>query len=431
MGTLPDTTRRKPDPAFAGKGSGMRIVIIGAGLAGGNVAVGLRDEGFDGEIVVFGDEPGLPFGRPPLSKTYLRDEEELSAWLVKPGDWYGKHDIHLRPEARVERVDPPNARIVLADGSEIACASVCVASGCRPRTPDVPGIDLDGVFTLRTKADADAIKAAVRSPSAKAVVIGMSFIGSEVAASLRQMGAEVAAVFPGKGPLASVLGDEVAEVMSEIHRDHGVELIPGETLSALQGSGAVEEIVTESGRRIECTFAVVGVGVDPDVAVVEGTDVAIDNGIGVDALCRTNVENVYAAGDVADHDHPIFGRLRVEHYNNAEKQGRYVAKPMLGSEEPFDYVHTFWSDQYDDKIEYIGYAKDWDEFVVRGDIGGRAFLGFYLKDGVMKAAMGLNRGGDPEAEPHSELAECAEIIRSGATVDRQKLADEGRSLMDP
>ena len=164
-----------------------RIVIVGAGLTGGNVAVGLREAGFDGEIHLLGAEPGLPFGRPPLSKTYLRDEEDLSGWLVKPEDWYAAHDIVLRSDAHVERVDPSGACVVLADGTEIPCDRVCVATGCRPRRIDVPGADLDNVFVLRTKANADAIKAAAHEPGAKAVVVGMSFIGSEVAASLRQL----------------------------------------------------------------------------------------------------------------------------------------------------------------------------------------------------------------------------------------------------
>jgi 3-phenylpropionate/trans-cinnamate dioxygenase ferredoxin reductase component len=402
----------------------MRIVIVGGGQAGANVAVALREEGFDGEVAILGDEPGLPFGRPPLSKTYLKGEEDLGGWHVKPGDWYDQHDVHLRPHARVDRIDAARACVVLESGEDVGCDRVVVATGCRPRVPDVPGRDLDGVFTLRTKADADAIAEAARAPGAKAAIVGMGFIGSEVAASLRQLGAGVAALFPGDGPLASVLGDDVAQTMSDIHRDHGVELFPNEKLAELRGTDGVEEAVTESGRRIPCTLAVLGVGVEPNVELVRDTGVKVDNGIEVDATCRTAVENIFAVGDVANHDHPLFGRLRVEHYNNAEKQGRYVAGPLLGRSDPYDYVHTFWSDQYDDKIEYVGYAKEWDEFVVRGDLEKREFIGFYLKDGVIKGAVGLNRGGDPEAEPDSELAAYGELIRSRTKVDPATLADD-------
>ncbi len=401
----------------------MRIVIVGAGLSGGNVAVGLREEGFEGEVVVLGDEPGLPFGRPPLSKTYLRDEEDLSGWFVQPGDWYAQHDVTLRTGARAVRVDASGGRVVLADDGEIACDRLCVATGCRARRPSIPGIDLDGVHLLRTKADADAIKDETRTRGAKAAVIGMSFIGSEVAASLRRLGVEVTAIFPGSGPLASVLGDRVAGAMSAIHRDNGVELLANEKVAELRGLDRVEEVVTESGRRVSCTFAVLGLGVEPNVELLDGSGVATDNGVLVDAACRTNVENVFAVGDVANHDHPIFGRLRVEHFNNAEKQGRHVARAILGSDEPYDYVHSFWSDQYDDKLEYVGFAKGWDDFVVRGDVEARSFLGFYLKDGVLQAAMGLNRGGDPEEDAGSELAECVELIRHRTPADPAVLTD--------
>jgi 3-phenylpropionate/trans-cinnamate dioxygenase ferredoxin reductase subunit len=406
----------------------VRIAIVGAGITGGNAAVGLREAGFEGELHLLGAEPGPPFGRPPLSKTYLRDEEDLSGWLVKPDGWYASHNVDFRPDARVERVDPSGGRVVLADGSEVRADRVCIATGCRPRRPSAPGVDLDNVFALRTKADADAIKAAAAEPGAKAVVIGMSFIGSEVAASLRQLGVDVTTVFPDAGPLERVLGDVVARRMAAIHARHGVSLIANDSLKSFRGSGRVEEVVTESGRTIGCTFVVLGVGVEPNVGVLDGSGVAVDNGVLVDGSCRSSVDAVFAAGDVANHDHPLFGRLRVEHYNNAEKQGRFVARSMLDQGRPYDDVHTFWSDQYDDKLEYVGFAREWDEFVVRGDLDGDAFVGFYVKDGRVLAAMGLNRGGDPEAEPESELAAAAELIRNRALVDTGRLSDESAAI---
>lgn len=401
---------------------------MGGGLAGGNVAAELRDEGFDGEVVLLGDEPGVPFGRPPLSKTYLRDEEDLSAWLPKPAGWYAENDVDLRPEARVESVDPAGHKVDLANGDEVGFDRLCIATGCRPRIPDLTGMDLDGVLPLRTKSQCDEIKERAAAPGAKAVVVGMSFIGSEVAASLRQLGVDVGAIFPGSGPMAAVLGDHVARRMADIHRSKGVELLSGEKVAAFRGNGKVEQVVTESGRAVDCTFVLVGLGVQPNVEFLEGSGIATDNGVLVDVTCRASVESVFAAGDIANHDHPLFGRIRVEHYNNAEKQARYVARSMLGSIEPYDYVHSFWSDQYDHKIEYVGYASRWDDFVVRGDLESGGFLGFYLKDGVVLAAMGLDRGGDPEAEPNSELAACVPLIRKGEKVDPRTLADEGSDL---
>ena len=403
----------------------MRVVIVGAGLAGANVASELRSEGFDGEIFLLGDEPEPPFGRPPLSKTYLRGEEDLTGWLPKPVDWYADNNVEPRNEARVDRVDTANSRVIVGD-DEITYDQLCVTTGCRPRMPNLPGIDLEGVLPLRTKADCDEIKRRV-VPGAKGVVVGMSFIGSEVAASLRQMGVDVTAMFPGGGPLSNVLGDVVARRMSEIHDSQGVELLSGEKVAAFEGAGRVETVRTESSRSVECDFAVVGLGVEPNVGLLDGSDVKLDNGVLVDVTCRTSVQNVFAAGDVANHEHPLFGRIRVEHYNNAEKQARFVARSMLGSVEPFDYVHSFWSDQYDHKIEYIGHAKKWDDFVVRGDLES-GFMGFYLKDGVILAVMGLDRGGDPEAEPSSELAQCVPLLRKREPVDPRVLADEGSQL---
>jgi 3-phenylpropionate/trans-cinnamate dioxygenase ferredoxin reductase subunit len=243
------------------------------------------------------------------------------------------------------------------------------------------------------------------------------------------MGVEVAAIFPGTGPLAAVLGDDVARRMAEIHRSNDVELLSSEKVAAFRGNGKVEQVVTASGRSVDCTFVVVGLGVQPNIEFLESSGIATDNGVLVDVTCRASVGSVFAAGDIANHDHPLFGRIRVEHYNNAEKQARYVARAMLGSVEPFDYVHSFWSDQYDHKLEYIGYASQWDDFVARGDLESGGFLGFYLKDGVVLAAMGLDRGGDPEAEPNSELAACVPLIRKGEKVDLHALADEGTDLV--
>jgi 3-phenylpropionate/trans-cinnamate dioxygenase ferredoxin reductase component len=390
------------------------------------VAAGLRDEGYDGRITILGNEPAVPFGRPPLSKTYLRGEEDLSSWLVKPPVWYHEADVVLRPSSPARRIDTANRCVVIEDGTEVRADAVVIATGARARRPPLPGIDLDGVFPLRTQSDADAISARALG-GAKTVVVGMSFIGAEVAASLRQLGAELTAVFPGAGPLAGVLGDPVAARIAEIHRANGVELMPEEKVASFRGGAAVEEVVTESGRVVECSMVVVGLGVDPNVEVARSSGIGVEDGIVVDSSCRSTIEEVYAAGDVAAHDHPLFGRVRVEHYNNAEMQGRHVARSMLGRREPYDYVHSFWSDQYDHKIEYVGHARTWDDFVVRGDISG-AFIGFYLSNGVVRAAMGLDRGGDPEAEPEGEMAACAELVRRRSRVEVRLLADDDTDL---
>src|SRR5579859_8020677 len=395
-------------------------------MCGGGAAKTLREEGYSGRLVLVGNEPGVPFGRPPLSKTYLRGEEALTGWLVKPAKWYDEHDVEL-VRATAARIDAAGRQIVLDSGEVVPYAKLLIASGGRNRLLQVPGADLPGVFQLRTVADCDAIRAAAAN-GGRAVIAGMGFIGSEVAASLTQMGLAVSAVLPGQAPLDSVLGPEMGAVMAAVHGDAGVDLMPGDQVVAFEGAGRVEQAVTKRGRRIACDLAVVAVGIQPNVEVLDGTGVAIDNGVLVDAFCRTNVPDIYAAGDVANHLHPLFGRIRVEHYNNAEKQGTAAARSMLGSGSEYAYLHTFWSDQYEHKLEYVGHAARWDQFAVRGSVRERKLIGFYLLEGKLIAAVGLDRGGDPELDEHDELAGIGRLIAKGARPAPADLTDEDHPL---
>lgn len=372
-------------------------------------------------MTLVGDEPGAPFGRPPLSKTYLRGEETLDGWTVKlPPDVEVVHD-------RVTRLDTRARRLDLQSGRPIDYSQLLIATGGRNRTPNIPGAQLEGIHQLRTQAECDAIKQEARA-GAHAVVVGMGFIGCEVAASLRQLGVSVTAVFPGAAPLDTVLGPEVGTVMTAIHRERGVELLPHEQVARFEGGGRVERAVTRSGRAIECDFAVVAVGIQPNIELLDGTGVAVDNGVLADATCRTAVPEIYAAGDVANHLHPLFGRVRVEHYNNAEKSGAAAARSMLRPGQEYAYLHTFWSDQYDHKLEYAGHVRQWDEFVVRGSLEERKLLGFYLVDGVVRAVVGVDRGGDPELEPSSEMAKAARLVALGARPAPKDLQDEDNDL---
>jgi len=400
------------------------IVIIGGGLAGGNAAATLRDEGFTGPVVLISREPGVPFGRPPLSKTYLRSEESLEGWYVRPDGWYADHDVELRNGPVVKAVDVAAHTITLESGDELRYGKVLIATGGRNRRIRAGGAGLPGIHYLRTVAECDAIKQqAVRGR--RAVVVGMGFIGCEVAASLTQLGVRVTAVFPGRNPLERVLGDQVAGVMGAIHRANGVELLAGEEVAAFEGTTRVEAAVTRSGRRIECDFAVAGIGIEPDIPSVA---VEQQNGILVDEFCRASAPDVYAAGDVANQSHPLFGRIRVEHYNNGEKQGTFAAKSMLGSTDPYDYIHTFWSDQYDHKLEYAGHANKWDEFVVRGSLDEKKLIGFYLAGGIVRAAVGLDRGGDPELDTDDEMAACGRLVAMQAQPAPAVLSDERTDL---
>lgn len=404
------------------------MVIVGAGLTGGKAAVTLREEGWDGGLLLVGDEEGVPFGRPPLSKEYLRGEDPVAGWPVQPAEWYDENRVE-RIRARVTAVDTAARRLSLEGRPPIDYSSLLVASGGRNRPPGVPGAELEGVFQLRTVAECDAIRAAAR-PGARALIVGMGFIGSEVAASLRALGVEVTAVFDGAAPLERVLGGEVAGAFTAMHQEHGVRLLPGARVTRFEGDGRLRAAVTDKGDRIECDLAVVAVGIVPNVEFLAGSGIETDNGILVDAACRASVPGVFAAGDVANQLHPLFGRLRVEHYNNAERQAAFAARAMLGPAGEYDYLHTFWSDQYADKLEYAGHASHWDEVVIRGDLEARRFLAFYLAGGRLRAAAGLNRGGDPELEPESELAAAAKLIVAGTAVAPAMLADEAADLRE-
>jgi 3-phenylpropionate/trans-cinnamate dioxygenase ferredoxin reductase component len=399
------------------------VVIVGAGLAGGNAAVTLREEGWRGRIVLLGREPGIPFGRPPLSKTYLRGEEDLSAWYVRPADWYGAHAIEFRTGVSVGRVDTGLRQLYLAGGEMVRYDRLIICTGGKNQRFETPGATLPGVYQLRTVAECDAIRQAAQ-PGARAVVVGMGFIGAEVAASLRQLGLDVTVVLPGTAPLLKVLGPEVAAVLAAIHRQHGVKLVTDEHVTGIEGSGRAERVLTGTGARLDCDLVVVGIGIVPDVDALAGSGIALDNGILVDAQCRTNVPDVFAAGDVANIQHPVFGRLRVEHFNNAERQGRAVARAVLGDPQPYDYIYSFWSDQFEHNLEYVGFARTWEKIVLRGTFESRKFLAFYLTQGVIQAVFGLNRGGDPEIEADSELRACQELIRARVRVSDADLADE-------
>jgi 3-phenylpropionate/trans-cinnamate dioxygenase ferredoxin reductase component len=409
------------------EGNGTKpMVIVGSGLAGGNAAATLRDEGLGGPVVMIRREPGFPFGRPPLSKTYLRSEESLEDWYVRPADWYPAHDVECL-DATVTAVDPAAHRLRLDSGRELEYQKVLIATGGQNRHLAIPGGELPGIHYLRTVAECDAIKREAIT-GRRAVLVGMGFIGCEVAASLTQLGVHVTTVFPGHDPLERVLGPEVGAVIGAMHRAKGVTLMAGAQAVAFEGADRVEAVVTADGTRVPCDFVVVGAGITPDVRAVAGTSIAGQNGIDVDERCRTSAEDVYAAGDVANQLHPVFGRVRVEHYNNGEKMGAAAARSMLGSTAPYDYIHTFWSDQYEHKLEYVGHAATWDDFVVRGSLADNRFIGFYLQAGVLQAAVGFDRGGDPELDHDGEMAACVPLVAQRARPDRAALTDDRTDL---
>jgi 3-phenylpropionate/trans-cinnamate dioxygenase ferredoxin reductase subunit len=396
------------------------FVIVGASLAGGVAAATLREDGFDGDIVLIGAEPQPPYERPPLSKQYLRGETPFEKALVRPVGFYEQNRIETLFGIRATRVDPRHQVVELDTGRSLPYGKLLIASGVRNRRPPIPGLDLEGVYDLRSIADADALRAQI-SPGRRAAVIGMGFIGCEVAASLRQKGVEVVGIDPLPTPLFRVLGREVGQVMAAVHRDHGVDTMFEDAVTRFEGDGRVERVITKRGRRVDCEFAVVGVGVEPVIDFIAESGIETDNGILVDEYCRTSVDGIYAAGDVANHYHPVFGRrMRVEHWQNAMLQGAAAARSMLGKGKPYDAVHWFWSDQYDVNLQYGGFHQEFDQIVVRGDLDARKFLAFYLTQERIDAVVALNRGKD--------LRRVMPLIKARETVDPRQLADEGVDL---
>jgi 3-phenylpropionate/trans-cinnamate dioxygenase ferredoxin reductase subunit len=396
------------------------IVIVGASLAGATAAATLREEGFDGDVVLIGAEPHPPYERPPLSKDYLRGERAFESFLVRPPGFYSENQIETRFGAPATGIDPASHTVELEGGERVRYDKLLIATGGLNRRFPIPGLDLEGVYDLRSVEDAGRIRDQAR-PGRRAVVVGMGFIGSEVAASLRSLGVEVTAIEGFKAPLYRVLGEEVGRVLEGIHRDGGVEMIFEDPVEAFEGGGRMERVVTKGGRRVECDFAVVGLGIEPATGLAAGAEIKIDNGIVVDEFCRTTAEDVFAAGDVANHYHPVFGRqMRVEHWQNAIKQGAAAAKSMLGKGAPYDEIHWFWSDQYDAKIQYAGFHTTWDELVVRGKLEERSFVAFYIKDGLVDAAVAVNRSKD--------LRRTIPLIKARAPVDPAILQDEDVDL---
>jgi 3-phenylpropionate/trans-cinnamate dioxygenase ferredoxin reductase subunit len=394
----------------------VRHVIVGASLAGATAAITLREAGPADAITVIGMEPEPPYERPPLSKAYLRGEVTFDSALVRPASFYAKHAITAKFGTRVVRVDPTHRVIELADGRREPYDNLLVATGGRNRSLSLPGADLPGIYGLRTVGDANRIREAMAA-GRRAVVVGMGFIGSEVAASLRTKSLDVVAIDPGKTPLFRVFGEVVGRTIATLHQAHGVRTVFDDTVAAFEGDTHVARVVTRNGLRIECDFVVAGIGIEPEVGLLDGSGVAIDNGVLVDRYLRTNIDGIFAAGDVANHYHPVFDRhIRLEHWQNAVRQGAAVAQSMLGGRSAYDEIPWFWSDQYDTNLQYVGFHSTWDQLVVRGHLDSASYLACYLNKGRIAAAVGLNRARD--------VRRVMPLIRSRAIVDVGRLQDE-------
>jgi 3-phenylpropionate/trans-cinnamate dioxygenase ferredoxin reductase component len=392
------------------------FVIVGAGLAGAKAAETLRAEGYGGRLLLLGEEAERPYERPPLPKAYLRGETDRDSLYVHQDGFYAAHDIELRPSTPVRAIDPATRQLELASGEHIGYQRLLLATGAAPRRLPLPGADLDGVHYLRSRRDADTLATAA-ARAEHVVVVGTGWIGSEAAASLRQLGRDVTLIGPDSAPLAQVLGPEVAAVYRDLHADHGVRLLLETRVTGLRGTSRVEAVITSDGRTIDCDLVLIGAGAVPRTELAEAAGLPVRNGVLVnEQLEAVGAAGVYAAGDVAAAWHPRYqSYLHVEHWANALNQGPAAAKNMLGIATPYARLPYFYSDQYDLGMEYSGFAATWDRVILRGDPAARAFIAFWLKN--QRVVAGMNANIWDVTEPIQTL------IRSGLPVDPARLAD--------
>ena len=392
-------------------------VVVGAGLAGAKAAEALREHGYDGRLVLFGDEAYRPYERPPLSKDYLLGKAERDKAFVHSPGWYAEHDVELRLGTSVTSIDRAAHQVVTAGGDRLAYDKLLLATGASPRRLTAPGADLAAVAYLRSLDDSDRIKAALR-PDARIAIIGGGWIGLEVAAAARSAGAVVTVLEGAELPLLRVLGPEVATVFADLHRAHGVDLRCSISVTGIESDGDGAVVRLGDGAGIPADTVIVGVGISPNTSLAEAAGLHVDNGVVVDEHLRSSDPDIFAAGDVANAYHPILRRqLRVEHWANALHQPDVAARSMLGQDASYDRLPYFFTDQYDLGMEYFGHAEtgDFDALVLRGDVEGRAFAAFWLRDGHVLAGMHVNQWDDSDA--------IKALVRAAQKVDASLLRD--------
>jgi NADPH-dependent 2,4-dienoyl-CoA reductase/sulfur reductase-like enzyme len=395
------------------------FVIVGGGLAAGKAVEQLRESGFEGSIVLFGEEHHLPYERPPLSKGYLLGNDELDTAFVHTPDWYDENDVDLRLGTTVTGIDRKGRRVLAGDVSQ-SYDKLLLATGASPRHLALADDSGAPVAYLRTIEDSTRLKETF-AEGTRVAIIGGGWIGLEVASAARQAGAEVTVLEFLELPLLRVLGTEVAKVFAGLHADHGVDLRTSAEVTSVEKAGQQAVVHLKDGATIEADLLVVGVGVAPNIALAEAAGLDLDNGVLVDENLRTSDPDIYAAGDIANQAHPVLGRrIRVEHWDTAIEQGKAAARNMAGEDTPYDRLPYFFTDQYDLGMEYVGSVgpDGYDDVVLRGDPDGRVFTAFWLRDGRVLAGMQVNDW------------DATDAIRDlvGTKVDAARLRDESVAL---
>lgn len=393
-----------------------RCVLVGGGVAAAATAAHLRENGYDGEVVLVAAEDVLPYERPPLSKDFLTGACEFPG--LYGADWYRDKEIELMLGVSVDELDVTGQAVGLSTGERLAYTEVVLATGVRPRK--LPGFDGEGVHYLRTAADATGLRAEM-SEVDRVTVLGAGFVGCEVAASAIGLGKQVTVFEPEPVPLRRVLGETIGKIMTDIHRERGVVVRAGEYVTELTRTRTGLVLTTNLGDRVETDLVVVGVGSAPNSELAEAAGLAVDNGILVDEYGRTSVSTVYAAGDVARQHHPRYGTsIRVEHHDTATRQGMNLALNICGTDTPFAESHWFWSDQYDHSVQSAGRIGDPADLVVRGDLAARNFSAFSLAGNRIQGVLALNRPRD--------VFDTRKLLFQPHEVTPEQLADESVPL---
>lgn len=400
-----------------------RAIIVGASHAGAQLCTSLRQEGWEGELLVIGDEPTLPYHRPPLSKTYLSGKSSLDDLLIRPPSFYEQRDITFR-HARVATVNSQARTISLSDGKEVGYAKLALCVGARPRRLAVEGAELAGVHYLRDAADIEAIRHEL-AEARHVVIIGAGYIGLETAASLRALGGiDVTVLETAERVLQRVTAPELSTFYARVHGEEGVKIRTGVTVAAIDGSERARGVRLADGELIESDLVIVGIGVLPNTELAEAAGLSVDNGIVIDGSGQTSDPDIVAAGDCASFFIPRYDRnVRLESVPNAGEHAKVAAATMCGASKTISALPWFWSDQYELKLQIAGLNDGYDSVVLRGDPdAGRSFACFYFKQEEMIAADCVNRP--------KEFMFSRRVVNERLSVDRSRLADPESSLSE-
>ena len=400
------------------------VVIVGTGHGGAQAAISLRQQGFDGSILLIGRDRELPYERPPLSKEYLAGEKPFERLLIRPQSFWAEKEITLQLGASVTKIDPDMRTVETGSGETIGYGKLIWAAGGDPRRLSCPGGHLDGIHTVRDKRHVDAMLGDIENGARKFVVVGGGYIGLEAAAVLRKLDCEVVLVEAEDRVLGRVAGEELSRFYQDEHRRQGVDIRLGVAVERLLGEKRVERVALSDGEEIACDAVVVGIGIVPAVGPLIAAGAAGANGVDVSDICHTNLDKVYAIGDCAAHANAWADGavIRLESVQNAHDMATTVAKAICGDQQPYEAFPWFWSNQYDLRLQTAGISIGHHEAVLRGDPAERSFSVVYLKDGRAIAVDAVNRTKD--------YVQGRKLIESRATVDPAQVADIDTALKD-